>query len=468
MTAFPDCLLGIEPVPIDPAVPVCLHGHVEHVVAEQSVEEVSPVAEVGRSIRHCRLDDYPRGRDLAPLDRHAEAIVGRPPAPETDKDSVASLLHQPPVDGIQLRGHHSRRSAIEMLRPQIDHVDQVAPRTLAQAVVRRHQDVVALEVDLLDGSPLAWREHGAHLDKPDLHRQGVVAVEIDCELDLGLAVDNVARQFQQALHHRSERDRARLEQRREGQSAGPVAPDAGPQLVRRRVPGGRQERERAVSLRITQTAPHQTGGLPHWVRRRRVAHIDRPEAVLGELEKVTGALEGRWSGRTVGTVTPHVVAVRDRLAQSQGHSHHPVFALVAGHGIVVVRTREPRQGRVETPVVTGACDLLNDDRHFFGVVGEPARTTGDHRVFEKCRGPGELDRARETSITSVVVLLGIGYHLGGENAREGALLRVFEITRRPDGEGRLQDPEERSVLPSPLPSAHRAGTSARSGCPESR
>ncbi len=146
----------------------------------------------------------------------------------------------------------------------------------------------------------------------------------------------------------------------------------------------------------------------------------------------------------MGTVTPHVVAVRDRLAQSQGHSHHPVFALVAGHGIVVVRTREPRQGRVETPVVTGACDLLNDDRHFFGVVGEPARTTGDHRVFEKCRGPGELDRARETSITSIVVLLGIGYHLGGEDAREGALLRVFEITRRPDGEGRLQDPEERS------------------------
>ena len=261
VAAFPDRIVAVEPVPIDPSLTVGLNRHVEHPVAQQPVEEMRTVAEAGRSIGQRRLDDHPGGRDLAPLDRHAKALIGGPPSAETYEDPLPPLLYEAAVHRIELRRHHSCQPAVEVLRPQIDDIRQIVAGAVTEAVVRGHNDGVGAKGVLLHRRPLTRCQHRPNLEQGELHWEAVVAVEIGGDLDLRLAVVDVAGQLEQTLDGRSERDGPRLEERCKGQCPGPALTDPRPQTVRLRIVGRGEKGQRAISLRIFEPRANQTGGL---------------------------------------------------------------------------------------------------------------------------------------------------------------------------------------------------------------
>ena len=303
---------------------------------QQTVEEVGALTEVSGDVGQGRLDDHPRRRDLAPPHRHAEAIVGGSPAAEPDVNAVPSLVHEAPVDRLQLRRNGSGAGAVECLWANVDDVLEVGPGAVAEAVVGRRQRSLGQEVALLDRELFAGAHHRAHLEEIELHRQAALGVEISGDFDLDLGARHLARQLYQPRHHLVEGDGPRAQQRREGQDARSVATEAGLQPVRAGVVGGGQELEGSVALRVADCRTHQALGLAGRVVRRQLAHVDRPEIGLGVLEEIAHALERGRGRRPLRAVAPAVAVVDDGLAQAESQRDHPFFRFISGGRVVVV------------------------------------------------------------------------------------------------------------------------------------
>ena len=137
------------------------------------------------------------------------------------------------------------------------------------------------------------------------------------------------------------------------------------------------------------------------VKPGRLTHIDTPELGLRQVQGFFNRPErGRCGGIGRG-ICPGDAPVHDCFSQAQGQVNHPIFGPGQVHRVIIIRTRHPRQFRVEAVMVAFSHHLLDDHGHFFihhPVPGRPAVVFGIPKKGGSIHKFNRLDQAAEPFI----------------------------------------------------------------------
>ncbi|HSQ60981.1 MAG TPA: hypothetical protein VLT84_11230 [Acidobacteriota bacterium] len=284
---------------------------------------------------------------------------------------------------------------------------------------------------------LPIEEEGAGLKEADSGPRRPLLVERHGELDLHRSL---VRPLGEGEHRANRLVHGRIlevEERREREDARPVGSDARREPVGLRVVRGGEAREDAVLLRLRESGFHQVLGLRHGVVRRRRAHVHGPEPGLRRAQEIARRRDRRIRPRVGRRVAPRDAAVHDRLPQAERQDRHALLRARRARGVDVPRARHAREIGIEARAVAPADDLLHDDGHL--LLHRPAgRRPVAPRAFEERGGPDELDRLGQAPKAALGVVLVVGDHLRGVDARERTPQRVFQEAGGADRE-RLAD-----------------------------
>ena len=100
------CWLSIEKLLIiDSVADIIVDSEVANAEAGQVLEEVCTLARVYTVICQPSLNDDLGGRNMRPLDWHAQPRVAAAPSARTNEDIIASLIEEAPVDALYLVGN---------------------------------------------------------------------------------------------------------------------------------------------------------------------------------------------------------------------------------------------------------------------------------------------------------------------------------------------------------------------------
>ena len=175
-----------------------------------------------------------------------------------------------------------------------------------------------------------------------------------------------------------------------------------------------------------------------------VAHMAHIEGVEARLRLPQGDIHLAHLHHLVGMVradTERLSAVDDIFPQSEGQAGHTFFARLALQRVVVQRTQHTADVGIVAIAVALAHHLLQDDRHLLLVDDVRCGRHISLRILEIDAGIDALDGGGK-HLQHLILVVEIGYHIGGVDAGEGLVVGVFEQRAAADGYRRARGIEE--------------------------
>ena len=386
--------------------------------------------------RDAALDDDLRLGDVVPAHRDAQEGVRRTPAPGPHEDVGAPFVAHAVVEREQLVGDLLRCERVERLGLHVDDVGDLGHHPDAEGLFAVDQRLRGVDPAPVQGAVVLVVDDRADLQQVEDLLAPRGDVHVHGELHLHRAAHLLGTHREDVGDDLGQREGVVLEDVVERNDlAAPVEGTVRNAFVLA-IP------DRADVLRVAELGD-LLQAQPLEVHRI----VDRRAELLGAqaqgqdfgLRLAQRQLRGRGLEhllRVAGREAQRAPSVDDQLAQPHGQVADAVRRLFVADRVVVDRACDARAGGQEDAVLLRAAHLLDDNGHL--LLGDEVLRGGDvgPRRREVDRGVDALDRPQQQA-QHLVLVVGVGDHVGGVDPGEGLVVRILELRRRTHGQRRM-------------------------------
>ena len=436
---------GVEDVLLQHAVAgIGVDGEVAHTERGEVLEEVGALRGVYVVVLQTGLDDDAGGGDVGPLDGDAQPVVAGAPAARPDEHVVLVVGQEAAVNLFYLVGYLRVVGCREVVVGlDIDHVDHILGDAMTQRVVRAQQTLLVGNGGQVFVEYLLGVDDRTNLQQVELaaDRQAVALLQIAGEFYLDRAPHLLGAKLLRELQDFRQREHVVLQHAGEGDDLAASLVDAVADNLVVGVVGRGYAVERLVLVGLADAQVQNVETVVHLEVIAYMRHVEGIEARLRLLQRRVhlGGLQHLVG--MVGRHTQRLSAVDDIFSQTEGQRRDAFLSQLVANGIIVQRAQHAREGGIEAGAILLAHHLLQDDGHLLLVDDIAGGSHIGLRVLIINGGIDALDGTGQHA-QHLVLIVQIGYHIGGVDAGKGLVVGVLEQRRRADGDGRLHRIEE--------------------------